>query len=87
MYDSVYSTLDAAIKSTIESAFRTSRAIELTKINGQIGGQDCSVYAIALSMLFKVRKSGSQLFRSRKTVSRHSLFIAVLPISNSTRAT
>lgn len=49
LYDSVYRTVDRNTNKIIKNLFPSSPSIELVRINGQTGGKDCGVFAIALS--------------------------------------
>ena len=49
VYDSVYRTVDRNTSKIIKNLFPSSASTELVRINRQTGGQDCGVFAIALS--------------------------------------
>ena len=49
VYDSIYSSIDDETKRIIHNLFDPASLLELVKIPKQIGGQDCGLYAIAIS--------------------------------------
>ena len=55
IYDSVYDSLDEGTKNVICNLFKLSRYL-LAKMQKQVGGQDCGLFAIAvvLSLLIRV---------------------------------
>ncbi len=49
VYDSIYRTIDRETERIIKNLFPLSESLEPIRISQQTGGQDCGVFAIAVS--------------------------------------
>ena len=50
VYDSIYNTIDEGIQQVIKNLFGQSFSLESVQIEKQIGGRDCSLFAIGISV-------------------------------------